>query len=376
MTGLYLHIPFCLRKCPYCDFFSIPDHTGTAVGEYVEWLTADLHQAREGNPGPISTLFFGGGTPSLLTPAEVAVLLEQIDRHYGVTTDIEITLEVNPGTLDAGKLAGYRRAGVNRLSIGLQSLDDNRLNRLGRLHDAATGLQAVRDARAAGFDNLSCDLMFAVPGQTAADLGADLDRLLELEPEHVAVYGLTIEAETPFADLQASGKLELPAEDAYVAAYRLLHERLSANGYEHYEISNFARPGHRCRHNQRYWQRESVLGLGAGAHSFHDGGWGRRLAIPNDLSSYRADLQAGRDPARLIEEFDRQGAMIETMYLGLRTADGVDDLAFAGRFGCRVDEAFPQAIKSCSPQLQKSGNRWRFDLDGWLLFDTLVLNFF
>ena len=375
MTGLYLHIPFCLRKCPYCDFFSVVEQ-GAAVADYVQYLGIDLQQAARDWPGPVSTLFFGGGTPSLLSPDEVAGLLSQIAQQYGLTADAEISLEANPGTVDPEKLAGYRQAGVNRLSIGLQSLDDKRLAQLGRLHDAATGLQAVHDARAAGFDNISCDLMFATPGQTPDELAADLDRLLALEPEHIAVYGLTIEAGTPFADRQARGELSLPDEDTYITTYRLLHERLSSAGYDHYEISNFARPGKHCRHNRLYWQRRPVLGLGAGAHSFRADDWGSRLAIPNDLTSYRADLQAGHNPARLIENFDRQGAMIETLYLGLRTADGVNDTAFAERFGCRVEEAFPQAIERCRPRLRKADGHWRFDLDGWLLFDTLILNFF
>ena len=375
MTGLYLHIPFCLRKCPYCDFFSVPHH-GTAVSAYVQWLIDDLEQATSHWSGPVSTLFFGGGTPSLLAPHEVARLLSQIDIQLGFTPDAEISLEANPGTLDVEKLSGYRQAGVNRLSIGLQSLNDKRLIQLGRLHDAATGLQAIHDARFAGFENISCDLMFSVPDQTSEDLASDLNKILEIEPEHIAVYGLTIEAGTPFADRQARGELSLPDEDAYIAAYRLLNERLTLAGYEHYEISNFARSRKRCRHNQRYWQRQSVLGLGAGAHSFDAEGWGMRLAIPNDLIAYQADLQAGNDPSRLIETFDRHGAMIEALYLGLRTSDGVDDNVFSERFGCSVEDAFPQAIERCQPHLQKVDGRWRFDLEGWLLFDTLLLHFF
>ncbi len=375
MTGLYLHIPFCLRKCPYCDFFSVAQH-GTALSEYVQWLTTDLQQAASHWPGPVSTLFFGGGTPSLLTPDEVAELLRQVEELFGFTADAEISLEANPGTLDPEKLAGYRLAGINRLSIGLQSLDDNRLLQLGRLHDAATGLQAVHDARWAGFDNISCDLMFAIPGQTPDDLTTDLDQLLALEPEHIAVYGLTIEAGTPFYERQAQGELSLPDEDEYIAAYRMLHERLNTAGYTHYEISNFAKPGRECRHNRLYWQRQPVLGLGAGAHSFRADDWGNRLAIPDDLAAYRTALQTGHNPARLIETFDRHQAMIETLYLGLRTAAGVDDASFAKRFGCRVEETFPLAIERCQPHLQKVDGRWQFDLNGWLLFDTLILNFF
>jgi oxygen-independent coproporphyrinogen-3 oxidase len=375
MNGLYLHIPFCLRKCPYCDFFSV-EHHGTAVADYVQFLLMDLQQASGRWSGPVSSLFFGGGTPSLLTPDEITVLLKAVDRQYGLAVDAEISLEANPGTVNLEKLTDFRAAGINRLSIGLQSLDDQRLRLLGRLHNAATGLQAISDARKAGFDNISCDLMFAVPGQLPTDLVSDLDRLLALEPDHIAVYGLTIEQGTPFAARQAHADLDLPDDDAYVVAYSLLHDRLGAAGYEHYEISNFARPGKRSRHNQRYWLRQPVLGLGAGAHTFQAEDWGSRLAIPNDLISYQADLKAGRDPARLIETFDRQAAMIETLYLGLRTSDGVEDARFVHTFGCRIEDAFEQAIRRCRPQLQKVDNSWRFDLDGWLLFDSLILNFF
>ncbi len=371
MSGLYLHIPFCRRKCPYCDFFSLAGREEQLAG-YHRLLVRQLELADgAGWRGPFATVFFGGGTPSLLRPGQVAAILEAVAAGPGLEPDAEISLEANPGTLDPGTLRALRAAGINRLSLGVQSLDDGRLRQLQRLHDAATARRVVIQARQAGFDNLSLDLMFALPGQNRRELERELEELLALEPEHVALYGLSIEAGTPWA----ADPPELPDEETYAALYRLAHERLVAAGYRHYEISNFARPGRACRHNLGYWRRHSCLGLGAGAHSFAAAGWGDRLAVPADLEAYRRRLDEGRDPMQSLERFDRRGAMAETVYLALRTANGLDAAAFRHRFGEDFTTAFAAAHKRLGAVLRREGDRWFLSWRDWLLYDHLIAHF-
>ena len=375
MSGLYLHIPFCRRKCPYCDFFSVAG-ASPHFAAYPALLARQLELAAgHGWQGPFTTVYFGGGTPSLLAPAAVGTLLDGVARSFGLTADAEITLEANPGTVTAATLCGYRAAGINRLSLGLQSLDPGQLQTLGRPHDREAGVQAVKRARRAGFANLSLDLIFALPGQTPGDLAREIERYLDLDPEHFSCYGLTAEPDTPFQQRVHSGELCLPDGDAYAEAYLQLHARLSTAGYAHYEIANYARPGHECRHNLGYWQRRPYLGAGAGAHSFRAAGWGERWSVPADLDAYAWALQAGRDPAERLERFDRRGAMSETLYLGLRTSAGVSDDRFREKFGCSVADTWPAALKKLSPWLAQGDGCWRVTVDGWLLFDRLIQEF-
>ncbi len=376
MPGLYLHIPFCKRKCPYCDFFSVETLADGRLTAYPELLRQHLRRVADcGGQGPFDTIYFGGGTPSLLAPETVGSLLQAAARDFGVTGDAEITLEANPGTVTLARLSGYRGAGVNRLSLGLQSLDPRQLVTLGRLHTAAHGREAVAQARRAGYANLSVDLIFALPGQTLAALAGEVDRYLDLAPEHLSCYGLTAEPDTPFHHRVQRGELTLPDGDFYAEAFLLVHERLTAAGYLHYEIANYARPGQECRHNLGYWQRRPYLGIGAGAHSFRDIGWGERWAVPADLAGYAAALREGREPCECLERFDRAAAMGESLYLGLRTAAGVSDAAFRERFGCTVAEAHPAAVQKLAPWLRRENGGWRLSVDGWLLFDRLVQEF-
>ena len=377
MTSLYLHIPFCARKCPYCDFFSTDRHSPALLAEYVELLLKQLKLAAAPGiwQGPLTTIFFGGGTPSLLTPHQVGRILQTAAARFDFAAGIEISLEANPGTLSPQSLAGYRAAGVNRLSLGAQSLEDQALAQLGRIHNAAEIRQAVAWSRAAGFDNLGLDLIYARPGQSPADLERELVAFLALEPEHLSCYGLSVEEETPFHALQRRGGLALPDEQSYARQFTLLHDGLDAAGFHHYEISNYARPGRECRHNLGYWRRQGCLALGAGAHAFDSSGWGRRLAVPGDLAAYRRTLEMGRDPLVELECFDRAGAMAETLYLGLRSAEGVDDRDFTVRFGESLSEHFAPAIARAGSHLHHENGRWTFDLSGWLIFDHLILPF-
>jgi oxygen-independent coproporphyrinogen-3 oxidase len=375
MSGLYLHIPFCRRKCPYCDFYSEEVCEATLQG-YPELLKQHLAWAtKQGWSESIDSIYFGGGTPSLLAPEAIADILQAINQTLSLAKDVEITLEANPGTVSQRSLAGYRIAGVNRLSLGLQTCNDNQLTNLGRLHNRQEGLDAFKWARDAGFDNISLDLMFALPGQTTAELEEDLLAYLELAPEHLSCYGLTAEPETPLQQRVISGELTLPDDEFYADAFMLIHDRLAGAGYEHYEIANYARDGYSCRHNLGYWQRRPYLGIGAGAHSFSANQWGCRREAPADLNAYQQALQEGREPTRLLETFERMSALSETVYLALRTRHGITDTELRQRFGCSLQEAFPEALAASAQWLFNDNGRWSFTPPGWLLFDRLILPF-
>jgi oxygen-independent coproporphyrinogen III oxidase len=375
-VGLYLHVPFCRRKCPYCDFFSLPA-TPELLHEYPALVVRQLELAQTSGdwPGPLASVFFGGGTPSLLSPAAIGCLLDAAEQRFGFCDGAEISLEANPGTVTEASLAGYRAAGVNRLSLGVQSLSPTNLALLGRIHSAGEAVQALRWARRAGFASVSGDLIFALPGQNAAAALADVDQLLQLGPEHLSCYGLALEPGTALQHAVASGQLTLPDENGYADIYLALHERLAAAGFEHYEISNYARPGHACRHNLNTWQRGSYLGLGPGAHSFLARDWGIRLAVPGDWPRYRRRLTAGKNPAEILEVLDRSGAMTETLYLGLRCAAGVDENQFRRRFGLGLAEAFPTAWQKTAPRLHCRRGHWSLEASDWLIFDTLISAF-
>ena len=263
-AALYVHIPWCVAKCPYCDFNS-HGLSGRQPAEdaYVEALVADLAwEAEQVGPHHIDSVFFGGGTPSLFAPDSIALILEAIDGQFDLDEQAEITLEANPGTAEAARFAGYRAAGVNRLSIGVQSLDNAQLQRLGRIHDAAEARGAVGMARKAGFDNLNLDLMFALPGQTPAQAADDLAGVIALEPEHISWYQLTLEPGTAFGRRPPP----LPAEDDSVAIWQAGLATLADAGYAQYEVSAHARAGRQCRHNLAYWRFGDYIGVGAGAH--------------------------------------------------------------------------------------------------------------
>jgi len=371
--GLYLHIPFCRSKCSYCDFYSLVDADGALLQAYPALLRHQLQLAAADWQGPLASVFFGGGTPSLLPAREIAEILATAEHCFGFSPQIEISLEANPGTVTLEELVELHSAGINRLSLGAQATDDESLAALGRSHTHVETLAAVAAARSAGFANLGLDLIYGRPGPSR--LEDDLDRLLALEPQHLSCYALTVEAGTPLAREEAAGRFVAAPEERVAEEYHRLHERLTTAGYEHYEISNFARPGYACRHNRAYWERHAYLGLGAGAHSFRAAGWGERLAVPADLEGYRRRLASGADPAVSLEVFDRSGAMSETLYLGLRTAAGVSEAAFAERFGVGVAAAFPAAMARCGERLRLVDGCWRFDLDGWLLYDHLIAHF-
>ncbi len=377
MSSLYLHLPFCRQRCLYCSFFSqVADESEQQ--RYVQLLTANLLLLQRDIccSEALQTIYFGGGTPSLFTVEQVTSLLAVCRDRFGLSTGAEITFEVNPGTFRGEYLQLLRQTGVNRLSIGIQSFTDRQLQQLGRCHTLAQARGAVTAARAAGFDNISLDLMFALPGQNSKDLNHEIDQLLQLTPEHISVYGLTIEEGSEFERRLQQGWFTVVDEEDYARQYELLLARFAAAGYEHYELSNFALPGQRCRHNQRYWQRRSCLAAGAGAHSFVERGYGERWHVPADLPRYRRYLEAGTDPAEMIESFDRRGAMIETVYLALRTSDGIDLAAFEQRFGETLQQAFPAALAQLREVVVWTRDRLILPPQHWLIYDHLIASFF
>lgn len=331
MTGLYFHIPFCAKKCPYCDFYSVPYRRET-VQDYVDAILRNIRQYAVTEP--VDSIYFGGGTPSLLSPAQVSAVLDACVKHFPVEPDAEITLEYNPTGKRDGYLRELRRTGVNRLSVGTQSFSDEQLRLLGRTHTAEDNRRTVLEAHDAGFDNISCDLMLATPGQTEALLAETLEALNALPITHVSAYMLQIEEGTPLSR-DAALLSRCPDDDATVDRYLQAVRTLEAAGLHQYEVSSFARDGRRSVHNLKYWTCEPYLGIGAGAHSCFGG---RRFCVPKDVQAFCA---AGRQPVEILDDhpLDRE----ERLMLGLRLTDGVPE------------SALTDAAKRCIPPLLQAG---------------------
>lgn len=341
---LYLHIPFCMRKCRYCDFLSAPAEE--AVRErYVQALIREIGAVPEADrPYRVETIFFGGGTPSILTGEQIGRVMEALRRRFLLDPDAEISLEANPGTLDPEKLEACRAAGINRLSLGLQSADDRELKRLGRLHDYGTFRETYRMAREAGFDNINVDLMSSLPGQLEESWERSLRLAAELGPEHLSAYSLIIEEGTPFYEEYGEDELRreagekpvfLPSEEQERRMYQRTKEVLREYGYERYEISNYAKPGRACRHNEGYWTGVEYLGLGLGASSYIEE---TRFSNRRDLEGYLEICGAEDGPAveRLREEIcrlTRTEREEEFFFLGLRRMAGVRRSDYRARFG-------------------------------------------
>jgi oxygen-independent coproporphyrinogen-3 oxidase len=377
-TRLYLHIPFCRRKCPYCAFVSQEPAAGDLEG-YGDTLQAEMGLAAQAFRAerPLKSVYFGGGTPSLLDPRQVARLLQQAETLFGLGREAEITLEANPGTVDLERLAAFRAAGVNRLSIGVQSFHDPLLTILGRIHSATEAKEAFQAARDAGFANIGIDLIHALPDQTLPMWRHELEQALALAPEHISVYGLTVEEGTPFAARYGEDSPLLPDEDLAAAMFEEADDLLTAAGYEHYEIANYALPGRRSDHNSGYWRRDGYLGLGAGAHSFLRTGYGVRFGNPADLDAYARAVAQGRLPHQDVQTLARQDAMAEFMFLGLRMADGVDKNAFRREFGAGLDEMFGREVSKLTTLelLETAVDRVRLTRRGMLLSNQVFAHF-
>jgi len=375
-TSLYLHIPFCRCKCDYCDFNSF-DSSGMSPEEYVPLLLDEMTaRARRFSVSNVPTVYFGGGTPSLLQPRLVARLLQAASELFPMDVAAEITLEINPGTVTPESLHGYRSAGVNRLSVGVQSLDERELALLGRIHTAGQAVETVSAARRAGFDNIGLDLMHTLPGQSLGRWEKTLRQAVALGVEHISAYGLSIEEGTPFGARFARGEL-IPVDPELGAdMFELTRDFLQTSGYEHYEISNFALPGYRSRHNQVYWRRGSYLGFGAGAHSFaRQAAAGLRWNNPSGLDEYATFVAAGA--VGDVEHVSRHDAMAEFFFLGLRMLEGVDLAAFAAEFGILAEKAFPTVLERFTDagMLNREGDLLRLTRRGLMLANRVLAEF-
>ena len=342
--GIYIHIPFCQQKCFYCDF---PSFAGRE--HYMEDYTAALCQEirTQGSCyrqkwGAPATVYIGGGTPTALPGKLLGQVIRQVvEVCLEKSPATEFTVECNPGTVDAADLSLLRRQGVNRLSFGVQSFDDGLLRAIGRIHTGKEAVQAFQLARAAGFDNISLDLMYGLPGQSLRQLQASVDQALALAPEHLSIYGLQLEEGTAFMKMQEQGRLQLPTDEETEQMYDYMTQILPRHGYVRYEISNFARPGFASRHNLSYWQDVPYLGLGAAAHAYLDG---QRWLHGSDIADYIEGIRAGR-PVMIPEEVNSLSiAMEEFCFLALRTAAGISRSKFKARFGRSLDSVYAEVI--------------------------------
>lgn len=344
MTSLYFHIPFCEHKCLYCDFYSI-EHGGDKE-QFIEALEAEVGLYSPFASDEVDTIYFGGGTPSLLSPEQLGRIIHRVQSIFPVRNDAEITIEVNPGTVDASKLESYRRLGINRLSIGIQSFNDGDLRFLTRIHNANQAVASVQAARSAGFSNISIDLIFALPGQTLDQWQDNLRRAIDLGPEHISAYSLIVEPTTPLARMVTAGLVKPLLDDEDAAMYDITMQTLEDAGYEHYEVSNYARSGYRSRHNSAYWKHRNYLGFGPSAHSFWAApaidhfGTGVRLSEVgasrwwnvSNLNGYINTINSAQRPVAGQEVLTELQLFEESILLGLRS-DGVDCTRLLELFG-------------------------------------------
>jgi oxygen-independent coproporphyrinogen III oxidase len=327
LPGLYIHIPFCVRKCAYCGFYSIADLS--LIPGYLAALCWEMDLYR-GWTASFDTLYLGGGTPSVLPAAELEKLIADIRDTFTISSDAEITVEANPADIDTGLLTALCRAGVNRLNIGVQSFDDGTLDFLGRRHNRKQAVSAVKAARLAGIKNIGMDLIYGVPGQNVETWLAILRKAVALDPDHLSCYQLTLEEGTPLVEQFRQGEVVLPDDSLQTDFFCNTSEFLEDNGYIHYEVSNFARPGRESRHNRKYWNHAPYLGLGPAAHSFsgRERRWNRRA-----VNAYIDDLASGRMPVESTEILSDEQLGLEALFLGFRTRRGIRLETFKIRYG-------------------------------------------
>lgn len=384
-AALYIHFPFCKQKCTYCDFYSITNQSLKL--KYISALQKEI-KLYEKNPPfggfSFSTLYFGGGTPSLLSPRQVEKIISSIRKAFPITQDIEISLEANPGTLESGPFKDYLHAGINRLTIGTQSFNDRDLKFLTRIHSAAQAENSILSAQKAGFQNIGIDLIFAVPGQSLHDWENNLRKAIKLKPQHISMYGLTFEEGTPLTKALRLGKIKKCSEELERQMYLLGKQLLQDAGYEHYEISNFALPGFRSRHNQKYWDDSPYLGLGPSAHSYNGQ---RRQWNVADVSKYLQHLDKGSLPIENKEEISQDQRKLELILLGLRRVEGINLQYWQKQTGCSLMDQSKKVIEKMgglaqttpfSPSSEgelltiKDGNLG-LTQEGLLLYDTICM---
>ncbi len=372
LAGLYVHIPFCSHACPYCDF-SFELLKGGRVDELLDALDAEAGRRGRESPwagGVIDTVFLGGGTPTCLTDRQLDRVFRTIHDRFRIAPQAEITVEANPETVTIPKLKRLRGLGVDRISIGVQSFSREILLKLGRRHTADRAEEAFEAAREAGFRNVNLDLMFGVPGQSAAEWADTLERAVALDPEHLSVYGLTIEPGTEYARLAEQGALDLPDEERHTSLYFQALDRLTDAGFRQYEISNLAKPGFACRHNVSCWKGGDYLGLGPSAHTRMDG---RRLANARDLADYLHAMDARGEATDMDETLSVDERIHEYILLSLRSVDGLDTRMFRDRYGDDAMDERDPAIHALAGEglLAKYGSRLCLTRRGLALADSV-----
>jgi len=371
--SIYIHIPLCVKKCAYCDFASFAGRMAQREA-YIDAVCREMRaQAAFFGRRRVKTVFFGGGTPTLLTGAQVQAIMDTLRACFDLLPDAEITMEGNPGTLTRENLAAYRAAGVNRLSLGVQSMEDDLLTAIGRIHTAEQAREAVQMAREAGFENLNLDLMYGLPGQTNAQWEHTLREAVALSPEHLSCYSLILEEGTPLQmQAQARTCAPLPDEDAICEMDDATQRVLCKAGYAQYEVSNYAKPGRACRHNIVYWECLPYMGLGLGAHSDMDG---RRFYNPEDWEGYMQLVESGSTARAQEGENTREDRMFERMMMGLRMTQGVDIERFCAEFDASPEEIWPEQINRFMAQgmMERAGGRLRLTKRGMQLMNSVLV---
>ena len=380
--SLYIHIPYCVSKCPYCDFNS---HVVAEIPEagYVDALLRELEHygaMEDWRERTVQSIFFGGGTPSTFKPQSIGKLLAWVAATFPINLDCEITLEANPGTVDSEKFFGYRDAGVNRISVGVQSFQPRLLQFLGRTHSADEARRALATVREAGFENFSLDLIYANPGQTLQDLEADLDAALAFQPPHLSAYNLTFEEGTPFHHEYRASRMKSLGEEEEIAMAEMIQEKLSGAGLSRYEISNYARRGWHSRHNVNYWRSGDYLGLGAGAHSYRVDGSdlarGRRWSNEKNPGRYMAQTLEARPAVVETEAIEFAKAAGEFMFLGLRMTEGIAVQKFAARFGKPPADFYPKIRDWVDGSLlEETAGHLRLTPKGLLVANAIFVEF-
>lgn len=366
---LYVHIPFCVRKCQYCDFLSGPSDEETK-DRYIEALLKEIRAAEHTEDYEIVSVFIGGGTPSALKAEAIASIMRTLQEKFFFCEDAEVTIEANPGTVDPEKLMIYRNVGINRLSLGLQSTDAEELKLLGRIHSYEEFLKSYEWAREAGFSNINIDLMFAIPGQTGEAWRQHLYQVAELNPEHISAYSLIIEEGTPFAEQN----LDLPDEDTEYQMYEDTAEILERYGYRQYEISNYAKQGYMCRHNAGYWQRLEYLGFGLGASSLYGG---MRFSNTHQMQEY---LKESRNPDQIRKDvtvLSRNEQIEEFMFLGLRMTEGISEKKFEENFNVRLMDIYGDILQKYEETgfMEHIETKWRLTRKGIHVSNHILADF-
>ncbi|MBQ7052350.1 MAG: radical SAM family heme chaperone HemW [Clostridia bacterium] len=373
VISLYIHIPLCVKKCAYCDFASFAGRMAHR-DRYVQAVCREIRaQAAFFGKRSLRSVFFGGGTPTLLTGAQIRAIMDTVRECFVLLPDAEISMEGNPGTLTRDNLKAYRAAGVNRLSLGVQSMDDGLLAAIGRIHTAAQAEEAAAMAREAGFDNLNLDLMYGLPGQSAAQWRETLQKAIALSPEHLSCYSLILEEGTPLYEaVQAGMCAALPCDNIIEEMDGITARLTRENGYAHYEVSNYARPGRTCRHNVVYWECEPYLGVGLGAHSDVDG---RRFYNPEDWEAYLEMAESGETARQTEGENRREDRMFERMMMGLRQVQGVDMARFEQDFSVKPEDVWPETLERMTNggMMEKRGSRLRLTERGMQVMNGVLV---